>query len=406
MTSTSSSRGPAEGRSREGVRTSGAEDRHRSGRAGTHPADAPDPEDPRKPDSPAEVTAPSWRYVLRTTMREFSADGCTDLAAGLTYRTVLSIFPALIALVSILSLFGQDDQSVTAVLDQARAIVPPDAWQTVQPALESILTAPAAGLGLILGLATALWSASTYTRAFGRAMNIIHDVPEGRGVVKLTVQMYLLTALFLVLGAVGLMIFVLSGPVAEAVGDAIGVGGAAVLAWNIAKWFVLAGIVVLVVALLYYATPNVQQPRFRWISIGALVAILVAVLASVGFFLYAANFGSYNATYGALAGVIILLLWMYIVNVILLFGAELDSEIERGRELQAGIPAEDELQLPPRDTRASDKRARKYAEDVERGRNLRESAGRSQADPAAARDGERRGGSDSDRRHRRHDGSR
>ena len=351
-----------------------------------HPADAPDPEDPRKPDSPTEVTAPSWKYVLRTTMREFSADGCTDLAAGLTYRTVLSIFPALIALVSILSLFGQDEQSVTSVLDQAEGIVPPDAWETVRPALESILTAPAAGLGLVIGLLTALWSASSYVKAFGRAMNTIHDVPEGRGAIKLNVQMYLLTALFLLLGAIGLMIFVLSGPVAEAVGNAIGLGSVAVTIWNIAKWFVLAAIVVLVVALLYYATPNVQQPKFRWMSMGALLAIIVAVLASVGFFLYVSNFGNYNATYGALAGVIILLLWIYIINAILLFGAEVDSEIERGRELQAGIAAEEELQLPARDTKASDKKAKKYAEDVERGRNLRESAGRSQEDPFAKRE--------------------
>lgn len=352
-----------------------------------HPANAPDPEDSRKPDSPTEVTAPSWKYVLRTTMREFSADGCTDLAAGLTYRTVLSIFPALIALVSILSLFGQDEQSVTSVLDQAEGIVPPDAWETVRPALESILTAPAAGLGLVIGLLTALWSASTYVKAFGRAMNTIHDVPEGRGAIKLNVQMYLLTALFLLLGAIGLLIFVLSGPVAEAVGNAIGLGSVAVTIWNIAKWFVLAAIVVLVVALLYYATPNVKQPKFRWMSLGALLAIIVAVLASVAFFLYVSNFGNYNATYGALAGVIILLLWVYIINAILLFGAEVDSEIERGRELQAGIAAEEELQLPARDTKASDKKAKKYAEDVERGRNLRKSAGASQEDPSAKREG-------------------
>ena len=178
-----------------------------------------------------------------------------------------------------------------------------------------------------------------------------------------------------------MVIFVLSGPVAQAVGEAIGLGSAAVAVWNIAKWFVLAFIVVLVVALLYYATPNVQQPKFRWMSLGALLAIIVAVLASVGFFLYVSNFGNYNATYGALAGVIIMLLWIYIINAILLFGAEVDSEIERGRELQAGMPAEEELQLPARDTKASDKKEKKYREDLERGRNLRESAGRSQEDP-------------------------
>ncbi|TKW63276.1 MAG: YihY/virulence factor BrkB family protein [Paracoccus denitrificans] len=342
-----------------------------------NPADAPDPEDDRKPDSPAEITAPSWKYVLRTTVREFSADGCTDLASGLTYRTVLSMFPALVALVSILSLFGQSG-SLTSILDQAEGIIPADTWQTIRPALESVLTAPAPGLGLVIGLLAALWSASSYIKAFGRAMNQIYDVPEGRGAIKLTVQMYLLTAVVLVLGAVGLMIVVLSGPVAEAVGGAIGLGSTAITVWNVGKWVVLAAIVVIVVALLYYATPNVRQPKMRWISLGALIAIIVAVLASLAFFFYVSNFGNYNKTYGALAGVIILLLWLYIINAILLFGAEVDSEVERGRELQAGMPAEETLQLPARDTKASDKRERKFAEDVERARRLRETAGRSQ----------------------------
>ncbi|TDS83718.1 YihY/virulence factor BrkB family protein [Nesterenkonia aurantiaca] len=350
------------------------------------PADAPHPEDERKPDSPAEITKPTWKYILRTTIREFSADGCTDLAAGLTYRTVLSIFPALIAVVSVLSLFGQGGGTVTAVLDQAEGIVPSDTWGTVRPALESVLTAPAPGLGLILGLLAALWSASSYVKAFGRVMNVIHEVPEGRGGIKLNVQMYLLTALILVLGAVALLILVLSGPVAEAVGSAIGLGSTAVTVWSIAQWFVLAFVVVSVVALLYYATPNVQQPKFRWVSVGALIAIVVAVLASVGFFFYVSNFGNYNATYGALAGVIILLLWIYIVNAILLFGAEVDSEVERGRELQAGMPAEENLQLPARDTKASDKKAKKHQEDVGRARNLRRSAGRSQDEPAVGTD--------------------
>lgn len=353
-------------------------------RSADHPADAPHSEDDRKPDDPTDLTKPSWKYVLRTTIREFSADGCTDVAAGLTYRTVFSVFPGLIALVSILSLFGQSGQTVTAVLDQVQGVVPEDTWNSVRPPLESVLTAPAPGLGLIIGLLVALWSASGYVKAFGRAMNTIYDVPEGRGGIKLTLQMYLLTALILVLGAVALMIFVLSGPVAEGVGDLIGLGSAAVGVWNVAKWFVLAFIVVFVVALLYYATPNVQQPKFRWVSFGALIAILVSVLATLGFFFYVSNFGNYNATYGALAGVIILLLWIYIINAILLFGAEVDAELERGRELQAGIPAEVDLQLPPRDTAASDKKAKKFDEDVRRARSLRVTAGGTQEHPVAA----------------------
>lgn len=369
------------------------------------PAQAPDPEDSRKPATPTELTTRSWKYVLRSTVREFSADKCSDLAASLTYRTVFSMFPALIALVSILSLFGQSGSAVTGILDEAEGIVPADAWSTVKPALEAVLTAPAAGLGLVLGLLTALWSASSYVKAFGRAMNTIHDVPEGRGPIKLNLQQYLLTALILVLGAVALMVFVLSGPVAEAVGSAIGLGEVALTVWGVAKWVILAGVVVLVVALMYYATPNVKQPKFRWMSIGALIAIVVAVLASLGFFFYVANFGSYNATYGALAGVIILLLWLYILNVILLFGAEVDAEVERGRELQAGIPAEEELQLPARDTKASDKRERKYEEDVERARSLRMSAGEDDSPTADAEDRTARGAEDGPHAPGREDGA-
>lgn len=340
--------------------------------------DAPRPEDHRKPDDPTDLTKPTWKYVLGKTIREFVADGCIDLAAGLTYRTVFSLFPGLVALVSILSLFGQSGQTVTTVLDQAQGVVPEDTWSTIRPPLEAVLTAPAPGLGLVIGLLTALWSTSGYVKAFGRALNQIYDIPEGRSGIKLYAQMYLLTALLLVLGAVALMIFVLSGPLAEAVGNAIGLGSVAVTVWNIAKWFILAFVVVFAIALLYYATPNVQQPKFRWVSIGALIAIVVSVLATLGFFFYVTNFGNYNATYGALAGVIILLLWIYIINAILLFGAEVDAEMERGRELQAGLPAEEDLQMPPRDTKASDKKAAKHRDDVERARQLRDTAGRSQ----------------------------
>ena len=351
--------------------------KHSRGSARIEQEHAPPPDDHRKPDSPADITKPSWAFIFRSTIREFSADGCTDLAAGLTYRTVLSIFPGLLGLVSILSLGGQST-AVAPVLDQVQGVVPADAWKSIRPALENVLSAPAPGIGLLIGLLAALWSASGYVKAFGRAMNILHDIREGRGFIKFNLQMYLLTALILVLGAIALLIFVLSGPVAEAVGSAIGLGSVALMVWSIAKWFVLAFIVVLVLALLYYATPNVQQPKFRWISLGAFVAIVVIVIASAGFFFYVANFGNYNKTYGVLGGVIVLLLWTYIVNVILLFGAEIDSELERGRELQAGLPAEEDLQLPPRDTKASDKKERKRREDIERAHNLRRTEGESQ----------------------------
>ena len=204
-------------------------------------------------------------------------------------------------------------------------------------------------------------------------MNRIYEIDEGRPIWKLRPVMLLITLVTVLLAAIVAVGLVLTGPAAEAVGSAIGLESTAVTVWSIAKWPVLLAVVVLIVALLYYATPNVKQPKFRWISVGAIVAIVVWVIASAAFGFYVANFSSYDKTYGSLAGVIAFLLWLWITNLALLFGAELDAELERGRQLQAGIAAEEELQLPPRDTRKSDKAAAKEQEDIERGRRLRES---------------------------------
>ncbi|UMG94409.1 YihY/virulence factor BrkB family protein [Nocardioides sp. TF02-7] len=206
-------------------------------------------------------------------------------------------------------------------------------------------------------------------------MNRIYEIDEGRPIWKLRPVMLLITLVTVVLTAVVAIGLVLTGPAAQAVGDALGVGSSVVTVWNIAKWPVLLAVVVLIVALLYHATPNVKQPKFRWISVGAVVAILTWVVASALFGFYVANFSSYNRTYGSLAGVVVFLLWLWITNLALLFGAELDAELERGRQLQAGLPAEEVIQLPPRDTSKSDKAAAKEREDVERGRRLRLSRG-------------------------------
>ena len=172
--------------------------------------------------------------------------------------------------------------------------------------------------------------------------------------------------------AAAAIILVVSGQVTEAVGNALGVGEVAKTIWSIAKWPVLALIVVLIIAILYYATPNAKQPKFRWISIGALLAIVVLAVATLAFGLYVANFSNYDKTYGSLAGIVVFLLWLWIANLALLFGAEFDAELERGRELQAGIAAEENIQLPPRDTRKSEKTAKKEEKDVAEGRRIRE----------------------------------
>ncbi|GFG55761.1 hypothetical protein MAGR_72020 [Mycolicibacterium agri] len=278
----------------------------------------PEPDDPRKPDSPTDLTKPSVLFVLRKTVREFRQDQCTDLAAALTYYAVLSLFPALLVLVSLLGVIGQGRRTVDAVLETAARVVPSDALDLLRPTIEQLVQSPSAGLALVTGAVGALWSASGYIGAFGRAMNRIYEIDEGRPVWKLRPLQLVLTLAGLLLAAAAAVMLAVSGPVAEAVGRAIGAGSAAVTAWNIAKWPVLFVCVVLAVAVLYYATPNVKQPKFKWISVGAGFAILTWIVASVLFGLYVSNFGSYNKTYGALAGVIVFLLWLWITNLALL----------------------------------------------------------------------------------------
>ncbi|MBF0663198.1 MULTISPECIES: YihY/virulence factor BrkB family protein [unclassified Rhodococcus (in: high G+C Gram-positive bacteria)] len=336
------------------------------------------PDDARKPDSPTDIEKPSWKYVVKRTVREFSRDQCTDLAASLTYYAILSLFPALLVVVSLLGVFGQGQATVDAVLQMVEELGPASAVDTLRGPIEQLVQAPTAGLALVIGVLGALWSASGYVGAFGRAMNRIYEIEEGRPIWKLRPQMLLVTALVLVFaGATGLML-VVSGPIARTIGDVVGLGETAVTVWNIAKWPVMLILVIVLVAVLYYATPNVKQPKFRWVSVGSVIAIVVWIVASVLFAVYVSNFGSYNKTYGSLAGAVIFLLWLWITNLALLFGAEFDAELERGRQLQGGIEAEKTLQLPPRDTRASEKNQAKHQELIERGRRLRGEVGDNQ----------------------------
>jgi len=347
-------------------------------------AAAPDPDDPRKPDAPTELNKQSWKYVGRKTLREFSEDQCTDQAAALTYYGVLAIFPALLALLSLLGVIGQAQKAVDTVIEVLGPLVSQETLDTVTPVLQNLASNQSAGFTLFLGLAGALWSASGYVGAFSRAMNRIYEIEEGRPFWKLRPLMVLITLAAVLLSAVVLFLLIVSGPVAESIGNAIGIGGAAITIWQFAKWPILAVVVMMIVALLYYATPNVKQPKFKWLSVGAGVAIIIWILASVAFAFYVANFGSYNKTYGSLAGAIVALLWLWLTNLALLLGAEIDSELERGRQLQAGIPAEEELQLPPRDTRNIEKAQEKEQEDIERGRSIRERAVKEADGPATS----------------------
>ncbi len=340
------------------------------------------PAEHREPQTPKDLKKPSWFYVVRKTIREFSADQCTDLAAALTYYSVLALFPAALAVLSLIGLVGKSKETVDTLLQILGDVGASGAADTLEPTLRQLAESDRSGLALIIGLLAALWSASAYVNAFSRGMNRIYEVQEGRPIWKLRPVMLALTVVTVLLAALVGIALVLTGPAAKAVGDAIGLGSTATTVWGIAKWPVVLLVVILIVALLYYVTPNVKQPRFRWISVGAVVAILVWIIASVGFGFYVANFSNYNRTYGSLAGVIVFLLWLWITNLALLFGAELDAELERGRELQAGLPAEEELQLPPRDTRKIDKARKQEEADVRRGRQLRQTRGEDAKDPA------------------------
>ena len=284
--------------------------------------------------------------TLKRTLKEFSEDNLTDWAAALTYYGVLALFPALIALVSIVGLLTNPQQLTEALT----AVVPADAAETLNPVIEQIAgNSGTAGFGLVLGLAAAIWSASGYVGAFTRAANVVYETPEGRKIWKLKPLQLLITLIGVLFAAVILAMLVLSGPVVDAIGQAIGIGETGQTIWNVIKWPVVLVVLALMIAVLYYSTPNVKLRGFKWVSPGAGVAILVAIVASALFAFYVANFGSYNKTYGALAGVVVFLIWFWLINLALLFGIELDAEIERTRELKEGVPrAEKEIQLDAR----------------------------------------------------------
>lgn len=337
-------------------------------------ADAPSPEDSRKPDSPPHLDKPSWKLVLKRTFREFSTDKCTDIAASLTYYGVLSLFPGLIALVSLLGVVGQGSSATTAMLGIIRQVAPGSTAQLLEGPIRNAVNSPASGFALVFGILLAIWSASGYVGAFSRAMNRIYEIDEGRPFWKLKPAQLLVTVITLVLVTIAALILVVSGPVTKAVGNALHLGTAPQIAWEIAKWPVLLIIVVVIIAVLYYATPNSKQPKFRWISMGAVIAIVVLAVATLLFAFYVATFANYEKTYGPLAGVIVFLLWVWIANLALLFGAEFDAEAERGRELQAGMAAEETIQLPPRDTKLSEKSEEKEQKLVDEAREVREKA--------------------------------
>lgn len=301
----------------------------------------------RAPQEPSDLGARSWWGVLKRTVREFREDNLTDWAAALTYYAILSIFPALLVFVSVLGLIGES--ATQPLLDNLTEVAPGPAQEIFTSAIQNLNESQgAAGVLFFVGLLTALWSASGYVGAFMRASNSIYEVEEGRPFWKLRPVQVAITLVMMILVSIGAVAVVITGPLAEQVGSVIGLGDAAVTAWDIAKWPVLVLLVSFMFSILYWAAPNVRQPGLRWLTPGGILAVLLWISASAAFALYVANFASYNKTYGSLGGVIVFLVWLWISNVAVLLGAELNAEVERARELEAGVPEDQTLALEPR----------------------------------------------------------
>ncbi len=300
------------------------------------------------PQSPAKLGGRQWWGVLKRTGREFEGDNLTDWAAALTYYGVLSIFPGLLVMVSLLGLFGRE--TTQPLIDNVTAIAPDPVRDILTEAVKGLQeSSDTAGVLAIVGLAVALWSASGYVGAFMRASNAIYDVPEGRPMWKTVPTRIAVTVVAGLVLAVSALTVVFTGRLAEQVGELVGAGPAAVQVWDIAKWPVLVLLIGFLFGLLYWASPNARQAGFRWISPGSLLAVFLWVVASAGFAFYVANFGSYDKTYGTLGGVIVFLVWLWISNIAVLLGAEFDAELHRGRAIAGGHPAAEEPYLELRD---------------------------------------------------------
>jgi membrane protein len=314
----------------------------------------------RRPEGPAHPRKSGLFQTLKRMFSEFSEDKLMVWAAALTYYAVLSMFPALIALVSIVGLVFDPQQIINTLTDIVRQLGPTTAVETFSQPIQQVASSQStAGIALIVGVLLALWSGSGYVGGFMQASNVIYEVEEGRAIWKLRPLQMFVTLIMLLLIAIAAIAVIVTGPVASAVGSAVGLGSTAVTIWNIAKWPVLVVLVALMIAVLYYASPNAKLGGFKRVLPGALFAVVVWVIASMLFAFYVANFGSYNKTYGTLGGVIGFLVWLWITNVAILLGAELNAERERSRQLEAGVPeAERELQLRERDEPKARKRSK------------------------------------------------
>ncbi|MFG2791990.1 YihY/virulence factor BrkB family protein [Streptomyces sp. NPDC048419] len=314
------------------------------------------------PDTPTKLPKGAWVAVLKGSVKEFKEDELTDRAAALTYYGVLALFPALLVLVSLLGITGKS--ATDKVMENVQKLTPGSARDIITRAVEQLQNNSGTGSVMaIVGIVLAVWSASGYVAAFIRAANAVYDMPEGRPVWKILPVRVGVTVVLLVMAVISSLIVVFTGGLARQVGQTLGIADTALTVWAIAKWPVLVLLVTVMIAILYWATPNAKVKGFRWVTPGSLLALLIWLAASAGFAIYVANFASYNKTYGTMAGVIVFLVWLWISNLAILLGLEFDAETVRQRAIAGGLPPEAEPYTQPRDTRTWDEEDVRRLED-------------------------------------------
>ena len=315
-------------------------------------------------DSPAQLSENDWRVILTRTVHEYRINQVQDIAAALTFYTVLASLPALLAILAMLGIFGSAESVVTTVMRVIEELGGGSVVDPLSEPIDQLLNASHAGWAFITGLVATLWATSGFVGSFGRGMNRIYEVEEGRPFWEMRPAMLGVSAVLVVLAAIAAFCLVLTGPVAEAAARVLGFDEGVVFWWDLGKLPMLAAIGIFVMALLYWAAPNVKRRNFRWFSVGAVGALLVWVLTTTLFGLYVLSFGTYTRAYGVLGVVIAFLLWIWLSHLAMIFGAVLDTEVERARQLRAGVNAEERVHLPLRDTRLIDKNRAERASDV------------------------------------------